>query len=324
MFIAAPATATKCRPAAPAAIAASSPVPDGHDDVSAATTPAAPTQRTPAAVRRCGATMAVKHKGVKMPRNDVASCGVARMIPAPIIADQPTARVAPAPPKKARRSPVVPGWAWRRSAISHIGSITTAAARRRWRNGAPRHRDASDALYTATRELMRRPLATAVATPDPCPTSSITDRWADPPKISRAPAHAARGSALPRAATPIVSAKGRYPTSSGSIVEAPFTVSRRNVCPVSVAVGGAVRCRDRSRWRCGSSRFHVRKGARSPFPQPSPRSSGLACRSPVEEGRWNVGSARSRSAGLAPRKRQEHVHPHLRGPALLGRPPPQP
>ena len=38
--------------AAPAAIAMSSPVPDGHDDVHAATTPAAKTQRAPPAVRR--------------------------------------------------------------------------------------------------------------------------------------------------------------------------------------------------------------------------------------------------------------------------------
>lgn len=86
---------------------------------------------------------------------------------------------------------------------------------------------------------MSSPVATVVATLEPCPTISMTERWAEPPKISRAPAHAARGSPLPRAATPIVKAKGRYPTISGSMLEAPLIASRR-ACLACAKGGDAV------------------------------------------------------------------------------------
>ncbi len=187
--------------------------------------------------------MADKHNGTQMPRNDVASCVGPRRVAAPIIADQPAASVAAAPPKKARRSVVVPGCAWRRLAISHIGSITTAAANRRWRSGAPRHSDSSEVLKTVNLALISRPVPTAATTPEPFPTSSMTDRCADPPKIRRAPAHAARGSPLPPAATPIVNARGRYPMNRGSIIEAPLTASRHNLSSVFAVVGRAVGAR---------------------------------------------------------------------------------
>src|SRR5215203_95359 len=90
---------------------------------------------------------------------------------------------------------------------------------------------------------MSRPAPTAAATPEPLSTSSITERWADPPKIRRAPAHAATACELPPAATPIVSANGRYPMSNGSIVQAPLTASPRNRDPARSLARGVVGAR---------------------------------------------------------------------------------
>src|SRR4051812_36420278 len=46
--------------------------------------------------------------------------------------------------------------------------------------------------------------------------------WALPPKMSQLPDHPARGWPWSAAADPITSAKGMYPTSSGSMVSAPL------------------------------------------------------------------------------------------------------